>query len=145
MKIFSTVISGFFMLLFIYTAFDKLAEINSFQSQLQNNSLIGEKAVAVSYLIIALEIVIAGLLSYSKTRKKGLLLSLITMVLFSCYVYYMLHYSANIPCSCGGIIEDMTWQQHLYFNVGCVGLAGIAIIALEKTKKKTEKRFPLNQ
>nr|WP_233260043.1 MauE/DoxX family redox-associated membrane protein [Chitinophaga sp. S165] len=49
------------------------------------------------------------------------------MTLFTGYVYIMLKYSYDLPCSCGGIIEKLTWEQHLAVNFGVTILTIMAI------------------
>ncbi|MCC9073533.1 hypothetical protein LNQ49_18305 [Flavobacterium sp. F-65] len=39
----------------------------------------------------------------------------------------MLNYSSYLPCSCGGILEKMSWLEHLIFNFIFVLLAGLAL------------------
>jgi hypothetical protein len=47
--------------------------------------------------------------------------------MFTTYIVIILNFSENIPCSCGGILENMTWGQHLVFNcifiiIGAIGI-----------------------
>ncbi|MBS1567215.1 MAG: hypothetical protein JST39_22720 [Bacteroidetes bacterium] len=39
------------------------------------------------------------------------------MSLFTGYVAVMLSLSYYLPCSCGGILQALSWQGHLVFNV----------------------------
>jgi hypothetical protein len=32
-----------------------------------------------------------------------------------------------VPCSCGGILEEMSWNQHMAFNITFIAIAVIAI------------------
>mgnify|MGYP001346109640 CR=1 FL=1 len=48
----------------------------------------------------------------------------------------MLHYSFYVPCSCGGVLLQMSWQQHLVFNI-VASLLALAGITLSVTKPKS--------
>src|SRR5699024_6001254 len=47
-------------------------------------------------------------------------------------------YSPSLPCSCGGVLEAMDWEAHLYFNLGFTLLATWAWY-LENDKKRHYK------
>jgi len=49
------------------------------------------------------------------------------MVMFTAYIAFILNFSDYIPCSCGGILEKMSWKEHLIFNSGFVIIALIGI------------------
>jgi hypothetical protein len=56
-------------------------------------------------------------LFFSTTRKYGLVTSTILMAIFTIYISYMLLFTSNLPCSCGGVLKQLNWSQHLVFNV----------------------------
>jgi hypothetical protein len=51
------------------------------------------------------------------------------MLLFTGYIFIMLKYSSYLPCSCGGVLSNMSWKQHFVFNLAfsALALAGILI------------------
>jgi putative oxidoreductase len=54
------------------------------------------------------------------------------MLLFTVYTFLVLiNVFGRRPCACGGVIENLTWGQHLVFNLFFVGVA-IAGILLKK-------------
>ncbi len=118
-----------FILLFTYAAGSKMFDFENFQVQLAQSPLLSAYAGFISYAVIILELVIVGLLCFNLTRLWGLLASFAIMVAFTVYIYLILNYSDFVPCSCGGILEKMSWTEHLIFNIGCVVMAGLAIIA----------------
>jgi uncharacterized membrane protein YphA (DoxX/SURF4 family) len=61
-------------------------------------------------------------------RLIGLYASFFFMILFTGYIVAILRFSSYIPCSCGGILQKMSWTQHLIFNIGFLLLAVIAIL-----------------
>lgn len=123
----TTFISIFFILLFCYAAISKIMDFEKFQIQMTESPLLSAFAGFLPYIIVISEFIIAGLLCYRITQNAGLLASFILMLFFTGYIAHMLLTSENLPCSCGGILEKMSWTQHLYFNIGCAVLAAIAL------------------
>jgi MFS family permease len=127
-------ISTFFVLLFAYTAVNKLAIYGTFVDQLSKSPYLEKYAMAVGWLIPVSELIIAVLLVYRRTRLIGLFASFGLMLAFTIYIYMMLHYSHYVPCSCGGVLAQLSWQQHLVFNIVALLLA-LAGISLSVTKR----------
>lgn len=116
-----------YIVLFAYAAFSKLAAYETFTIQLGQSPLLSSFAGWVAWLIPGIEILIAVLLIFIRTRFVALVSAFGLMTMFSVYIYIILNYSEFIPCSCGGILEKMNWNQHLIFNVLFCVLAAIAI------------------
>lgn len=128
-KIIPLAVSLFFIILFIYAAASKMLDFENFQVQLAQSPLLSAYAGFVSYGVIILELAIVGLLCFHASRLLGLYASFAIMIAFTVYIFLILNYSDFVPCSCGGILEKMGWTEHLIFNIGCVVMAGLAIIA----------------
>lgn len=120
------IISALFILLFVYTATSKLFEHNAFEAILSQSPFIGSKANLLSWTLPILELFTAALLLIPSCRRFGFLSSFILMLLFTSYVAYMILFAENLPCSCGGVISQMTWSQHLIFNIFFTALAFIS-------------------
>ncbi|KAA0126791.1 tellurium resistance protein TerC [Chryseobacterium sp. SN22] len=118
----------FFILLFCYASISKIMDFENFQIQIAQSPLLSAYAVPVSYGIVVPELITCFLLVFQKTRYAGLYASYILMVLFTVYIYLILHYSEFIPCSCGGILEKMDWDTHLVFNIICILLASMPLL-----------------
>lgn len=103
-------------------------DFENFQIQIAQSPLLSAYAVFITYGILILELLVCFLLISERTRYIGLYGSYILMVLFSIYIYLILNYSEFIPCSCGGILENMDWNTHLIFNLVCILATVIAII-----------------
>ena len=134
---FIELICSLLVLLFIYTGLSKLLDFSTFHLQLSKSPFITNYANAVAWILPAVEIVIALALVFKRTRLLGLYGSLFLMTMFTAYIYAMLHYSYDLPCSCGGIISKMSWTQHLWFNTGFTALC-IGGILLESAKKNSK-------
>jgi len=136
-NIITITVSYFFMLLFFYAAISKMMDFEMFQIQLAQSPMFGRYSNTVSYLTIATELVIVLMLLVKRSRLTGLYASLGVMTAFTVYIYALLNYSDTIPCSCGGVLENMDWHTHLFFNLICVVLAITGIYsasAINKTK-----------
>lgn len=131
-----TGIACVFILLFCYASVSKLADFKMFQAELAQSPFFGDYSKLVSYSTIISEVLIVFLLCFHKSRLIGLFSSLVIMSAFTAYIYLILNYSDSIPCSCGGILEKMDWNEHFIFNLLCVMLAIIGIVCYESENKK---------
>ncbi|MFT3793755.1 DoxX family protein [Flavobacterium sp.] len=134
------IISLLYILLFVYASVSKLLDFENFQVQLGQSTLLGFFAGFVSYAVVVTELVIAGLLVFTVTRTLALYLGYSLMVLFTLYIYFILHYSSNVPCSCGGVIEKLSWDEHLLFNVGFVALGAIGLLLTCSLRSRSLKK-----
>lgn len=112
------VVSYLFILLFVYAAVSKLMDLGIFQSQIAQSAMLAPYAKTLAWLVPISELLLAILLFISHARVWGLLGSTILMFGFTIYVYLIWMYSPSLPCSCGGVLEAMDWETHLYFNLG---------------------------
>lgn len=138
-------ICNIFIFLFVYTALSKLHEFNLFKSVLQKSPLIGAKSETVAVLLPAFELLVASLLFIPKTRRMGLYSTSILMSIFTIYIGYMILFTPHLPCSCGGVIKQMTWKQHLIFNLVLTSVSVLAIVMDSKypsPRKQTTNPSP---
>ncbi|SMC90254.1 MauE/DoxX family redox-associated membrane protein [Pedobacter nyackensis] len=128
------IIAYSFIILFMYTAADKLLTIKSFASTLAKSPLIGSYHMIIAWAIPIIEIIISIILIIPSVRKAGLQASLLLISAFTLYLIYMVLSGSKLPCHCGGVISAMTWQQHIWFNLAFVTLAifGLTIIRKEE-------------
>ena len=125
------VISYFFILLFLYTGVVKLSEIHLFREQMISSPFLGPLAGVFSWALPIGEILLAIALFIPALRLKALYGTLVLMSLFTLYVIIIFFVDSRLSCSCGGIIEQLTPKQHIFFNSACVVLSALAI-ALHK-------------
>jgi hypothetical protein len=90
------------------------------------------KAGIVGWSLPAVELVVSVLLFLPFTKKLGLYLSFGLMVLFTAYISYMVMFTPHLPCSCGGVIKQLSWKQHLVFNAFFIVVAFAGIILFRK-------------
>jgi len=102
------------ILLFLYASVSKFLDFKTFIDQMNNQPLPNSWT---PFLVWAIPLLV------------GLYTSLILMILFTFYTgIVLLHFFPYIPCSCGGVIQKLTWNQHLVLNLFYVGLAGLGIV-----------------
>lgn len=132
-------ISTILIFLFAYTAFSKLFELSSFRAVLSTSPLIHAQAWIISFAVPITEFIIALLLCFSSSRLKGFYGSFALLLIFSTYIAYMIKTTPELPCSCGGVIQQLSWGQHFLFNLFFILLSLIGII----TSKKYNSKFLL--
>lgn len=128
-----TVVSCLYIFLFVYAAVSKLLDFQNFQVQLGQSPLLSAFAVSVSIAVPLVELILVALLLFSKFRLIGLYGSYVLMTMFSAYIVIILNFSSFTPCSCGGVLEKMSWTAHLVFNIVFVLLSVTAILLESKT------------
>jgi|SRR5450432_2748660 hypothetical protein len=127
-KYFPDFTTASFILLFAYAGLSKILDYQKFRVQLGLSPLLTAFAGWVAWIIPSLELFIAFLLIFPKIRPKTLYACFSLMVLFTAYIVAILRFSAFIPCSCGGILQNMTWATHLKFNAFFILIATGAIL-----------------
>ncbi|RZJ17795.1 MAG: hypothetical protein EON51_17630 [Acinetobacter sp.] len=120
--------------LLIYTAYAKLDDHYRFYKGLLKIPYIGNYALAISWLVPLGELFIALLLLNTKLQRWGLYLFIAMMGVFTLYIGSMLLWANQLPCNCGGAIEKLSWNQHLWFNLGFMAFA-LWALWLSKTSK----------
>lgn len=124
-------ISLLLIVLFIYAATSKLWDFGQFKVQLGQSPVLTAYADGLAWMVPGVEYLLALLLLFNGTRLAAFYSSLALMVMFTTYILLVLNFSDYIPCSCGGVLEDLGWTEHIVFNLFFVALAIIGIILLE--------------
>lgn len=127
------------IILWVYTSISKIFDYSNFRTQLGLSPFISRMSEFLSYAIPAGELILALLLVINRTRRIGLYASFALMLMFTIYIYMMLQYAYDLPCSCGGVLAKMTWSDHLYFNgtFTVATLIGVFIIERKYYSLKT--------
>lgn len=133
------IIGYLFMLLFIYTAVDKWLTFSFFKKAMHAQIFSPWFADFIIWTLPSLEIAIAVLLMFKKTKLLGLYSAGGLMAAFTIYVavVYSKIYGKQ-PCTCGGIFEHMTWAEHLWFNIILTSLAILGIVLFRKMNQSIE-------
>lgn len=121
--------------LFVYTASSKLLDFYNFHFGLTESPFIAPFADILAWAIPGSELLIALMLVIPKTRLAGLYASGILMSLFTIYIAIMLLSDSDIPCSCGGVVEELSWGAHIVFNSAFVILSGLGVYLLRRKRR----------
>jgi hypothetical protein len=132
-KIVIEILSSLVILLFVYTSVSKWLDFKTFTGQMNNQPFPNWLTPGLVWTLPSVEIIISGLLMFDKTQLLGFRAALILMLLFTLYtLLVLLKVFGRVPCSCGGVIENLSWGQHLVFNLFYVGIALAGMILKKK-------------
>lgn len=111
-------LSALLILMFTYAAVSKLLAFSSFRIQMLIQPVPRWTVTPLIYLLPSAELLISISLLFKPTRQIGLYSAAILMLLFTIYVgLAMIGFYGKTPCTCGGILNHLTWPQHFAFNL----------------------------
>lgn len=125
-------ISCILLFVFGYTAISKLLHYSQFRAALRRTPFLSFGAATLALAIPLAELVIVLLLLFSPTKLKGLYAAAGLLSVFTIYLFLMLLFAPYLPCSCGGVIEELSWPGHLGLNAGLLGIAALGIRTMQK-------------
>jgi len=131
----------FVFLIFLYSALSKTLKFDLFVSNLDESPFfenIGTSFIAT--FVIVIEYAIPLLLFFDKTTKIGYLMSFVLFFVFTGYIVMILKVSPYLPCSCGGLIETLSWTQHIYFNVFFLVVSMMLFLSYDDIHGERNKR-----
>lgn len=120
------------IVLFVYAAINKLIDIQKFQIELGKSPIINSFSKLASVGVPVLELIIASMFFFNKSKLSGFYLAFGLMVSFTAYIIIILNFSDYIPCSCGGVISMMSWNQHLLFNIFFILISALGVMLYPK-------------
>nr|WP_068890385.1 MauE/DoxX family redox-associated membrane protein [Pedobacter panaciterrae] len=140
------VISALYIILFIYAALSKVQDFQKFKVELGKSPILNGCSNSIAVVVPGIELTLSVLLAMKRFQYYALYCSFCLMVIFSTYIIAILKFSSFIPCSCGGILQNMTWTQHLIFNLCfvCLAAAGILIYSQENKDLTRDKKGSLH-
>jgi len=124
--------------LFLYAGISKIMDYTLFKEQLAESPVLKAFSGVIAVGLPIVEFALVILLIVPRWRLKGLYSSLILLFIFTIYIVVMMLTSDHLPCSCGGLLEQLSWKGHIVFNGSFILLNAIAI-RLEKQLKKQQK------
>lgn len=122
------IISLLFIVLFVYAGVSKLLDVQEFRIQISQSPLLADFSLFVTWFVPLSEIGISILLLFAKFRLIAFVGCFILMAMFTTYIFFILHFSENVPCACGGVLQSLGWSEHLVFNIVFLVLSVTAII-----------------
>ena len=116
------------ILLFGYAAMNKLLVYDKFVVQIAQSPILEGISPWLAWMVPAVELAICVLLLMPAWRRMGLYASTILMTVFTLYIMFILWFSPEVPCSCGGILNQLDWKSHLVFNIIFTGIAAAGLM-----------------
>ena len=110
-------IVAFLVFIFLYTGLSKYLNFAQFKATLGESPMLAGYKNFVALFLPGIEIATVIILIWPKTRLLGLYVSLTLLSMFTLYLIYMVNFDPKLPCSCGGIIGQLNWRQHIVFNL----------------------------
>src|SRR5438034_9813703 len=107
------IISALLLLLLAYTAISKFLEYESFSRVLSHSPLLQPFSKTIARFLPNLELAIGVMLFIPSTRIKGLYAAFFLLIIFTTYLSYMIIFTPNLPCTCGGVLKDLSWAEHI--------------------------------
>jgi putative oxidoreductase len=130
------------VLMWCYAAGSKLIQYEESRGEMLNQVFPLAISEVLVWAVPVTELIIAVMLLKPAKLRPALWASLILLSLFTLYIsVVMTGVFGRIPCSCGGILEKMSWGQHLIFNLFFIALTLVAIFFQPQTSHA--KKFDL--
>ncbi|WP_192348646.1 MauE/DoxX family redox-associated membrane protein [Algoriphagus sp. Y33] len=115
--------------LFAYTAVSKVYDWSGTLRAVKGQVFPDWMTLPLLYGLPILEVSLAVILLLPKTRKAALGISFVLMAAFTGYVALVLTgVFGRIPCSCGGILSSLDWNEHLLVNLVLMAIAAVGWI-----------------
>ncbi len=116
------------IMLFIYSGITKFLDFDKFTQEMSLSPFFSKSLIPyIAFSVLAMECIISGLFVFERTRDYAFILSITLLTLFTTYIHLLLK-AEFIPCSCGGILNNMDWNTHIIFNVAFILLATLGYI-----------------
>ena len=136
--ILSELCTSLMVLLFTYAGASKLLQQDIFRIQLINVPVIRKYRDVFALTIPIFELLLAVLMIVKRTRVAGLVASLITLCVFIAYLSISLLTNSNLPFHCGGVINSLSWKQHIFFNLFFIAVAALGLYMQRSVKLSTK-------
>ena len=120
-------------------------DYEQFRYTLSQSALLKPLAGIIAWLLPVTEFAIAVLLFIPAFRRIGLWVSATVITAFTIYLGYMILYMPKLPCTCGGVLAELSWRQHIVFNLSLIVLSITSILLYNKHKGMMNKSPPKKQ
>ena len=132
--ILSDLCTSLVVLLFTYAGASKLLQQDVFRIQLINVPVIKKYRDIFALTLPIFELLLAVLMIVKHTRVAGLVVSLVTLCIFIAYLSISLLTNSDLPCHCGGVINSLSWKQHIFFNLFFIVVATFGLYTQRSVK-----------
>jgi hypothetical protein len=127
-KIRVEIICFLLMLLLAYSALSKLLTYPDFSQQLQKSPILYKLADIIAPVTISAELLVSVMLAHMKYRLVGLYSALSLLSMFTMYIVLLIKFGYGVPCSCGGLLQSLSWNGHLVVNGAAILIILLGIV-----------------
>lgn len=121
------------LLVFLYTFYHKIIDLEVFEKQLLRSKLIFRYVGFLKYGIPFIELITVVILFFDRFILIGLYLSFSLLSLFTVYLVALNEFSLFYGCSCGGVFNELSFNDHLIVNLTLLIFNVIAIFLFKKS------------
>lgn len=129
----NNLLTAFLILLFAYTGTSKILAFQNFQNVLSQAPYIAPLSFPIAVGVPLMELFCCVLLVQSKWRVTGMYFSFFLLLSFTLYLMGMKLSGSKLPCSCGGVLQQLSWKDHIALNTGFLLLTAYALKINTKT------------
>lgn len=130
-----------YTILFLYTGISKLTDYPIFKEQIATSPLLAPVAKTIAAMLPFTEFFVVLLLIIPRWRLKGFYAALTMMALFTIYIIGILLFNKELPCSCGGVLAELSWGQHIFFNSAFIVMAITGIIFQKRIQRANQQKL----
>lgn len=112
--------------LLFYTATKKFVNYDAHLAHIRDVGFVPSRmadATAMASILVEAGVATLLLLNYKRMQVWGWRTLTALMLVYSYYVYFILHIATFVPCSCQGISESLSWPDHYWVNGAIAGIA----------------------
>lgn len=115
-------------MLLLVTAGSKIADLDRFAGQIDNQPFDNVFTPALTYGIPALELILMAGLLWPAKRLVALYGTAVLLTVFTIYISLVtFNFYDRVPCGCAFAFEKLSWPQHLAVNTAFCLMAYLAI------------------
>ena len=124
------ILAALIAIMFFYAASSKLLHFKTTKKEMMKQVFPKFIALQLAWIVPITELIVTSLLMITSTQLLGFYAAAILMTFFSIYISVTTTgIFGDIPCSCAGILKNMSYNWHLVFNLFflLLAVAGINI------------------
>lgn len=131
------IIAVLLSLLFLYSAYHKLVDLNAFKISLIRSRMIKNQypVILLSYFIPVFELLLGlCLIFFEKHLKKLFFICFFTMLVFTIYYVSLYLIAKDAFCACGGFFTSLTFIEHLVVNLFFIAISLLGIYTCKQNR-----------
>jgi Methylamine utilisation protein MauE len=129
------VICYFLAAVLLYSAGTKFIDLETFKISLYISEYVNNKYVSYLYITVpTVELLLALFLIFYHKRRREVLFSAFTLFIIFTLYYALSKKEGGNQCACGGFLNELSFSQHLTFNIMLIGLSLVGLVLHDKIK-----------